>query len=62
MRVWHTHTWCTVLHTAVQQYTYNSKSMVWLVLELSLGKTNSSPRGDDFESDDDQKTTQRDFS
>ena len=28
----------------------------------SLGKVNSSPRGDDFESDDDLKTTQRDFS
>ena len=55
MRVWHTHTWCTVLHTAVQQYTYNSKP-------TSLGKVHSSPRGDGFESDNDKKTSQRDFS
>ena len=26
-----------------------------------LGEVNSSSRGNDFESDDDQKTTQRDF-
>ena len=56
MRVWHTHTWCTAaavamcyIATSVQQYTYGSKPMVWFVHQ---GKVISSPRGDDFESDD----------